>query len=202
MTACRQLLRAGFLLWICSYIGKEGADSFIRRRNAEENRQWLARELGLNPEKVYEPTVGCLYMCICDAKTWQGGNSEWVRGLNFNGKAAALRYFQTSVLVDDNLEICDECITYGIVAYKVKPSSGRSDKGKGKGKRKGKDDHVFRAHVLEDNDLPHPELDNFTACARQLIQERGSGELFSKINFVEANYDAALRNPRRGRQTR
>ena len=36
VTACWQFLRAGFLLWICSYIGKNGADSFQRRQRAEE----------------------------------------------------------------------------------------------------------------------------------------------------------------------
>ena len=167
--AVERLLAANFLVWICSYIGRFGRDSAARRTKAELRRRDLARAVGLNPEPVDCPTEGHLFLCIVDRKLW----SDNPQGCNFNGKAVALEHFGTRFLVDDNIDIVEECCASAILAYQC-ASSGRP-----------KQQRLYKDAFLEVEQLEHVGGYSFDLTCSDIIEDRNSGALWQKLHVLE-----------------
>jgi len=108
-----QLIAAGFVPWILSFIGHSGPASQDRRFALERARRYLAKQLGYPTECPLEPTAGRVFAYICERKLY---NSR----LRSGGKAEQLSRYSTEILVDDNASICDEAVSWGFVTYQVK----------------------------------------------------------------------------------
>ena len=168
--AVERLLEANFLVWICSYIGRYGQDSAARRARAELRRRDLARAVGLNPEPVDRPTEGHLFLCIVDRKLW---SDSPLASCNFNGKAAALEHFGTRFIIDDNVDICEECCTSAILAYQC-CSTGRPNK-----------QRLYKDAFLEIEGFRHVGGYSFDLVCSDVIEDRKSGALWQKLHVLE-----------------
>ena len=104
-----------------------------------------------------------------DRKTW----SDDRRPVNFNGKAVALEHFNTRFLIDDNLDIVEECCESGILAYKCAP---------GRSRRREKE---YRNPLFEREELEHPSGSSFNFCVEDVISDRRSGDLWRKLHILE-----------------
>ena len=168
--AVERLLAANFLVWICSYIGRYGQDSAARRAKAQRIVNNLARAVGLNPEPVDRPTEGHLFLCIVDRKLW---SDSPLASCNFNGKAACLEHFGTRFLIDDNVDICEECCSSAIVAYQCK-STGRP-----------KQQRLYKDPFLAAEQLEHVGGRSFDLTCSDIIEDRNSGALWQKLHVLE-----------------
>ena len=168
--AVERLLEANFLVWICSYIGRYGQDSAHRRARAELRRKDLARAVGLSSAPVDCPTEGHLFLCIVDRKLW---SDSPLASCNFNGKAVALEHFGTRFLVDDNVDICEECCTSAILAYQC-ASTGRP-----------KQQRLYKDPFLAAEQLEHVGGYSFDLICSDIIEDRNSGALWQKLHVLE-----------------
>ena len=130
----------------------------------------MARAVGLNPEPVDCPTEGHLFLCIVDRKLW---SESPLAGCNFNGKAVALEHFGTRFLVDDNVDICEECCTSAILAYQCS-STGRPNQ-----------QRLYKNTFLEIEKLEHVGGYSFDLTCSDIIEDRKSGALWQKLHVLE-----------------
>ena len=137
----------------------------------------MAEALGLNPSVVDKPKEGFLFLQIVDRKTWQKKRGR--EGVNFNGKAKCLKHFNTKFLIDDNLDIVEECCDSGIVAYKCEPSRVWN----WPKRRKEDEEHVYAQFVKDQ--LEHVSGASFAETCDAAVEDRRSGNLWRKLRVVE-----------------
>jgi len=148
-----RLAAHGFTLWVCSYIGRFGADSDRFRAECREFCENLAHAANLN-YPVDKVTKGGLYIHICNYRTGTGG------------KAQTLRERGTRILFDDRLEIATEAEQAGIVTYQVCPAGKRNK---------------FGAYVPTVRGIgPHRPCEDLATAVDRVISDdtRGIGKTF------------------------
>ena len=107
-----QLLIAGYIPWLCSYIGDDGPLSTERKEGVEALRRDFAIFCGLDPEPAGAPTRTGVFLHICVRKTWSQYHGS-------GGKAEVLVKYHTAVLIDDSADICKELEESGLLCYQL-----------------------------------------------------------------------------------
>ena len=114
---------------------------------------------------MVKPTEGYLFLEITDRKKWSVHHTG-----ELNGKCANLQHHGTQILVDDNLDICQECASGGILPYHIRTNY--------KHKR-------FVNADLASADIYHTSVNSFPEAIDAIIEDANSGLLATKIEVLK-----------------
>ena len=127
----------------------------------------LALKLDIRFEDSHSqgPRLDNLFFVIVNRKNWVSFPDK--QGY-LNGKVSALLHWNTKVLIDDKLEICTECSSFGVLCYHLSTSSS----------------NIFRPRPLWELGHSSHTFPSFEAAAYQIVNDLFTGELQRKLQAL------------------
>jgi hypothetical protein len=132
-----------------------------------------------------------LFLCITDRKEGSRHHSGSANRSHLNGKGECCVHFNTSLLFDDNADVCREVEAYGVVPYQIFRGDRRPRKGKGK-KGKTESDPRFASSLLESEKglsshwVAHPPHPSFPEAVAYFLADWVDGDFSHKVKILDA----------------
>ena len=159
--------------YINSTVGRGGRNSDPIRQLVRDNVEWLAQELGLDPEQPERPTPGTLNLVISNRRKYE---EQFHHECEFNGKESACLMWNCFVAIDDRRDVALALEDSGVLCYYIH----RDEVWKGGRKQKQIPYHP-RVIAAED----HPAFPDLPAALAAFVSDIRSGNIVSKHNRIQ-----------------
>ena len=128
------------------------------------------------------PTIGRFFACIVNRRVY--ANNKTAEGV-LNGKISCLWAYNTKILIDDNVDIANECLKGGIVVYLIQ-------------KGRERDHNRWAPRILNQGRLSHYSHPSFEEAFLAVVNDASVGKLGEKIRILNLPENLYYRPPKPG----